>query len=280
VIIIRNLYYKFENCDNFFLENINLIINKNEKIAIMGANGSGKSTLAKILNVLILPTKGEIIFDDINLKTEKDIYKVRTKVAMVFQDPDNQIISPIVCEDVAFGPENLENLSQKEIDERVDNSLKKVDMFKYKNELIENLSGGQKQKIAIAGILALNPEYIIFDESLSMTDSKSEILEKILNINKELGKSIIYITHEISEVTNFDRLIILENGKIIYDGIPKNITCDYDKLKNAKLNASFTIKFNHGLKKNNIFIKDNINIKKFVCNILSYYFRDKKHKTQ
>ncbi|MDR1150228.1 MAG: ATP-binding cassette domain-containing protein [Clostridiales bacterium] len=273
MIKVKNLSHKFDDKDSFVLKDISLEIYEGELIAIMGSNGSGKSTLAKILNGLILPTEGEILVDNLELRNEKNIYKIRSKIGMVFQDPDDQIVYPIVCEDVAFGPENL-NLSKNEIEKYVKDSLEKVDMIKHKNELIENLSGGQKQKVAIAGILALRSKYIIFDESVSMIDNKKELLKKIFEINKNLKKTIIYITHEINEVIEFNRIIILKDSKIYYDGNVKKILCDYNKLTYAKIDVPFSIKFNHELKKNKIYIKDDACIKKFADNIVEYYHKD------
>ena len=208
MIKIKNLYfaYGYDEQKNI-LDEINLEIKQGELIAFMGANGSGKSTFARLLNYLLKKKSGVIITDDLNYDDENNIYKIRSKIGMVFQNPDNQIISDIICEDIAFGPENL-NLDENEINQRVENALKMVDMFEYKSSLVSNLSGGQKQKIAIAGILAMNPDYIIFDESTSMINDKQEILEQIFDLNRKYQKTIIFITHDIEEAIKFNRLII------------------------------------------------------------------------
>ena len=263
MIKIKNLYFAY-GCDEQknILDDINLEIKQGELIAFMGANGSGKSTLARLLNYLLKKKSGVIITDDLNYDDENNIYKIRSKVGMVFQNPDNQIVSDIICEDIAFGPENL-NLDENEINQRVENALKMVNMFEYKNSLVSNLSGGQKQKIAIAGILAMNPDYIIFDESTSMINDKQEILEQIFDLNRKYQKTIIFITHDIEEAIKFNRLIILDKSKIIFDDTPKNIFCTKKKqtedlILKSNLDLPFTIKFINALKKYNINLKDTL----------------------
>ena len=183
---------------------------------------------------------------------------------MVFQNPDNQIVSDIICEDIAFGPENL-NLDENEINQRVENALKMVDMFEYKSSLVSNLSGGQKQKIAIAGILAMNPDYIIFDESTSMINDKQEILEQIFDLNRKYQKTIIFITHDIEEAIKFNRLIILDKSKIIFDDTPENIFCAEKKqikdlILKSNLDLPFTIKFINEIKKHGINLENTLDI--------------------
>ena len=263
MIKIKNLYFGYENNEKKnILDDINLEIKQGELIAFMGANGSGKSTLARLLNYLLKKKSGVIITDDLNYDDENNIYKIRSKIGMVFQNPDNQIVSDIICEDIAFGPENL-NLDENEINQRVENALKMVDMFEYKDMLVNNLSGGQKQKIAIAGILAMNPDYIIFDESTSMINDKQEILEQIFDLNRKYQKTIIFITHDIEEAIKFNRLIILDKSKIIFDDMPENIFCTKKKqtedlILNSNLDLPFTIKFINALKKYNINLKDTL----------------------
>lgn len=263
MIKIKNLYFGYENNEKKnILDDINLEIKQGEIIAFMGANGSGKSTLARLLNYLLKKKSGVIITDDLNYDDENNIYKIRSKIGMVFQNPDNQIVSDIICEDIAFGPENL-NLDENEINQRVENALKMVDMFEYKNTLVNNLSGGQKQKIAIAGILAMNPDYIIFDESTSMINDKQEILEQIFDLNRKYQKTIIFITHDIEEAIKFNRLIILDKSKIIFDDTPENIFCTKKKqtenlILKSNLDLPFTIKFINALKKYNINLKDTL----------------------
>ena len=265
MIKIKNLYfaYGYDEQKNI-LDEINLEIKQGELIAFMGANGSGKSTLARLLNYLLKKKSGVIITDDLNYDDENNIYKIRSKVGMVFQNPDNQIVSDIICEDIAFGPENL-NLDENEINQRVENALKMVDMFEYKNSLVSNLSGGQKQKIAIAGILAMNPDYIIFDESTSMINDKQEILEQIFDLNRKYQKTIIFITHDIEEAIKFNRLIILDKSKIIFDDTPENIFCAEKKqikdfILKSNLDLPFTIKFINKIKKYGINLENTLDI--------------------
>ena len=265
MIKIKNLYfaYGYDEQKNI-LDEINLEIKQGELIAFMGANGSGKSTLARLLNYLLKKKSGVIITDDLNYDDENNIYKIRSKVGMVFQNPDNQIVSDIICEDIAFGPENL-NLDENEINQRVENALKMVDMFEYKSSLVSNLSGGQKQKIAIAGILAMNPDYIIFDESTSMINDKQEILEQIFDLNRKYQKTIIFITHDVEEAIKFNRLIILDKSKIIFDDTPENIFCAEKKqikdlILKSNLDLPFTIKFINEIKKHGINLENTLDI--------------------
>ena len=265
MIKIKNLYFAYGHDEQKnILDDINLEIKQGELIAFMGANGSGKSTLARLLNYLLKKKSGVIMTDDLNYDDENNIYKIRSKVGMVFQNPDNQIVSDIICEDIAFGPENL-NLDENEINQRVENALKMVDMFEYKNSLVNNLSGGQKQKIAIAGILAMNPDYIIFDESTSMINDKQEILEQIFDLNRKYQKTIIFITHDIEEAIKFNRLIILDKSKIIFDDTPENIFCakkkqTKDLILKSNLDLPFTIKFINEIKKHDINLKNTLDI--------------------
>ena len=275
MIKIKNLYFTY-GCDEQrnILDDINLEIKQGELIAFMGANGSGKSTLARLLNYLLKKKSGVIITDDLNYDDENNIYKIRSKIGMVFQNPDNQIISDIICEDIAFGPENL-NLDENEINQRVENALKMVDMFEYKDMFVSNLSGGQKQKIAIAGILAMNPDYIIFDESTSMINDKQEILEQIFDLNHKYQKTIIFITHDIEEAIKFNRLIILDKSKIIFDDTPENIFCakkkqTKDLILKSNLDLPFTIKFINEIKKHDINLENTLDINLLVEFISKY----------
>ena len=194
------------------LKNINLKIENNEMIAVIGKNGSGKSTLAKLIAGLIVPNKGEIIIDEIKTSKKSDFFALRKKVGMIFQNPDNQIIFNNVYDDIAFAIKNLK-LDNEEI--RIKDALKKVKMEKYVQEEAYNLSLGQKQRVAIAGVLAINPDYIIFDEPTTMLDSegKQDIYDIILNLKNK--KKIIYITNVIDEILMADKIAVLENGEII-----------------------------------------------------------------
>lgn len=261
MIDIKNMY--FDYADKNILHDINLHIKNGELIAIMGVNGSGKSTLAQLLNCLLKKKSGVIITDNLNYDDEKNIFKIRAKIGMVFQNPDNQIVSSIVDEEIAFGPQNL-NLNDIEI--RVENALKIVGMEQYKNSSIDMLSGGQKQKIAVASILAINPDYIIFDESTSMIDSKDEFLNEVIKLNKNYGKTILFITHDVEETTKFDRIIVLSKGKIIFDDTPQNIFCSENT---TMYDFPFTIKFINELKKYGIEIEKTLSLQKLADTLVN-----------
>ncbi len=202
------------------LNDLNFAIEKGSFVAIVGHNGSGKSTLAKHFNALLLPTSGDVIIDGLNTKDDKSLWDIRSKCGMVFQNPDNQLVSSIVEDDVAFGPENL-GVEPAEIRTRVDDALKAVEMYEHRKKGPHLLSGGQKQRIAIAGVLAMQPEIIVFDEPTAMLDPKGrgEIM-KIINDLHDQGKTIILITHFMEEAKEADRIILMNHGQIIHDASP------------------------------------------------------------
>lgn len=226
MIKIENATYEYKSLiDESFekaVENLNMEVVEGEFLVILGHNGSGKSTLAKLINGLILPTEGNITVMGMNTKEDKNIWEIREKAGMVFQNPDNQIVATIVEEDVAFGPENL-GIPPKEIRRRVDEALEIVEMTEYKKHAPHLLSGGQKQRVAIAGILAMKPQCIIFDEPTSMLDptGRIEVMNTIKKLNKEESKTIILITHYMDEAVQADRVIVMEKGKIVMEGTPK-----------------------------------------------------------
>lgn len=210
------------------LKNINLEISRGEYIAVLGHNGSGKSTLAKLLNLILSPTVGKIYIDGIDVTsdkfTEDDVFAIRRKVGMVFQNPDNQIVATIVEEDVAFGPENL-GLPREEIRCRVDEALETVGMTEYSQHAPHKLSGGQKQRVAIAGIIAMKPEVIIFDESTAMLDPRGrrEVVDVMEKLNREEKITILNITHYMEEAARADRVIVINDGKLVLDGSPSEV---------------------------------------------------------
>lgn len=224
---IQDLSYQYEeNNDEHVLDNINLQIQKGEFVSIVGENGCGKSTLIQHLNALLVPTKGTVQIKGMDTKKPSNIWKIRQMVGMVFQNPHSQFIGTTVQEDVAFGPENLA-LPGYEIRKRVDYALSQVDMLKFKEHNPMSLSGGQKQCVAIAGVLAMNPEYIVFDEVTSMLDNRAQQI--ILDIIKQLQKNgitIIYVTHRMEEAINSDRIIVMSKGKIMYDDDPQTVLKD------------------------------------------------------
>ncbi len=220
------------------LDHVNLEVRKGEFVGVIGHNGSGKSTLSKLLNAIILPTEGDVLVKGLNTKDEKSTWDIRQAAGMVFQNPDNQLVASIVEEDVAFGPENL-GVIPSEIRKRVDNSLETVGMSKFKRKEPHNLSGGQKQRIAIAGILAMEPECIIFDEPTAMLDpnGRKEVMRTIKKLNEENEMTVLHITHYMDELVDADRIIVLDKGRIIMEGTPREIFSQVDKLKEIGLDV-------------------------------------------
>ncbi|MBE6608201.1 MAG: energy-coupling factor transporter ATPase [Ruminococcaceae bacterium] len=243
-IEVKNVSFSYEEDSQegkTVLDNVSLSIEKGEFVAVLGRNGSGKSTLAKLLNMILVPSEGQIFIDGINITEdvcEELMLKVRRKIGMVFQNPDNQIFATIVEEDVAFGPENL-GIESSEIRRRVDEALATVDMSQYARHAPHKLSGGQKQRIAIAGVLAMDPECIIFDESTSMLDphGRAEICEVMQKLNKERGKTIIHITHNMDEAELADRIIVLDEIGIRLEGSPKEVFSDIKTITELGLEA-------------------------------------------
>ncbi|MEE0969520.1 MAG: energy-coupling factor transporter ATPase [Clostridia bacterium] len=230
-IRVENLCASYRDDDDRLvpvLENITLNIDRGEYVAVLGHNGSGKSTFAKLLNMIVTPDSGKIYIDGTDITsdamTEKEVYDIRRKIGMVFQNPDNQLVATIVEEDVAFGPENL-GVPSDEIRKRVDEALSAVGMSEYAKHEPHRLSGGQKQRVAIAGIIAMMPECMIFDESTAMLDpvGRREVMDTIDMLNREKGITVINITHHMNEAVRADRIVVLNDGKIYMDGTPEEI---------------------------------------------------------
>ncbi|MBP3401591.1 MAG: energy-coupling factor transporter ATPase [Clostridia bacterium] len=224
------------------LKNVNLGIKRGEYVAILGHNGSGKSTLAKLLNMILTPTVGKIYIDGTEITaenfTEDDVFSVRRKIGMVFQNPDNQLVATVVEEDVAFGPENL-GLPREEIRRRVNSSLERVGMLDYMRHAPHKLSGGQKQRVAIAGIIAMKPEVIIFDESTAMLDplGRREVVDIMERLNREEGITVLNITHYMEEAARADRVIVVNDGEIALDGTPEKVFSKVKLLHSMGLEA-------------------------------------------
>ena len=242
IIEIKNLHFFYESEDNTpsveVLKGINLDIKKGEFVAVLGHNGSGKSTLAKHLNGILIPKKGKVIVDGINTSDESKLFELRQRAGMVFQNPDNQIVSSIVEEDVAFALENL-GVPYDEMRKRVDDSLKAVNMYEYRLHSPSQLSGGQKQRVAIAGIIAMRPECIILDEPTAMLDpqGRKEVLSAIHRMNREYGITIVLITHYMEEATQCDRVIVMDKGNIIMDNIPEKVFSQVELLRKIGLDV-------------------------------------------
>lgn len=235
-IKVDNVSFSYE--DNKVLDNISLSVKEGEFVALLGHNGCGKSTMAKLFNVLLTPASGTVIIDGITPKTEDDVYEIRSRVGLVLQNPDNQLVATIVEEDVAFGPENL-GMPPEKIRERVDNALKAVDMYEYRRHAPHKLSGGQKQRVAIAGIIAMEPKCIVLDEPTAMLDPKGrqEVMETIKKLNKENKITIVLITHYMDEAVQADRVIVMDKGTVLTQGTPKQVFTNVMLLKNHALDV-------------------------------------------
>jgi energy-coupling factor transport system ATP-binding protein len=234
-ISVEDVNFSYDKKVNV-LKNVNFSVEKGEYIAIIGHNGSGKSTLARLLNGLLKADSGEIVVDDFVVGEKKTIFEVRKRVGVVFQNPDNQLVASIVEDDVAFGPENL-GIAREEIKERIDFALDAVGMQEFRKSTPTRLSGGQKQRIAIAGVLALKPDVLILDESTAMLDPKGrkEVLSVVKKLNKEQSVTVIAITHYMEEVTDADRVLVMDDGEIVMQGTPAQIFAQGEEIKKIGL---------------------------------------------
>ncbi len=235
------------------LDHVDLRVEPGEFIAILGHNGSGKSTLAKHINALLTASEGTIWVDGMDVSEEENVIPVRKSAGMVFQNPDNQIIASVVEEDVAFGPENI-GVPTDEIWERVEKSLRNVGMTKYRTHSPNKLSGGQKQRVAIAGVMAMEPKCIVFDEPTAMLDpnGRKEVLKAAHELNREKGVTVILITHYMEEVVDADYVYVMEDGKIIMDGKPREIFSRVDELKKHRLDVPQMTLLAHELRKSGL----------------------------
>lgn len=220
------------------VDDINLDIEAGSFVAILGHNGSGKSTLAKQLNALLLPSEGTIWVDDMDTSKEQELWKIRQKAGMVFQNPDNQIIGTVVEEDVGFGPENM-GVPTEDIWKRVGDSLRKTGMTAYRHHSPNKLSGGQKQRVAIAGVMAMRPQCIVLDEPTAMLDpnGRHEVLEAVSELNKKENVTVILITHYMEEVIHADKVYVMDSGKIVMQGTPREIFSQVERLKEYRLDV-------------------------------------------
>lgn len=240
LITLENIVYRYHaDQENYILNDVSFNIEKGEWITIIGANGSGKSTLVKTLNGLNVPQSGNVIIDGLELN-EENIWDIRQKVGMVFQNPDNQFVGSTVADDVAFGLENI-GMPREEMIDKITQALKQVGMEKFRNHEPARLSGGQKQRVAIAGILALAPEIIVLDEATSMLDPKgrAEVLSTVQSIKEENNLTVISITHDLNEAAQADRIFVMEKGKIKYENRPEEIFKLGDELVELGLNVPF-----------------------------------------
>ena len=241
------------------LKGVSFDVEEGSFIAILGHNGSGKSTLARHINALLVPTSGTMWVDGINTSEEADLWRVRQKAGMVFQNPDNQIIGTMVDEDVGFGPENL-GIPTEDIWTRVDDALGKVGMLGFKDRSPGRLSGGQKQRVAIAGVVAMRPECIVLDEPTAMLDpnGRKEVLEVVRELNKKEHVTVILITHYMEEVIFADRVFVMDSGNVVMEGTPREIFTRVDELKALRLTVPQVTELAHELRKSGVKIPEGI----------------------
>ncbi len=265
IIEAKDVYFSYQSDDEEIqvpknvLEGVSLDIYKGEFVAILGHNGSGKSTIAKHFNAILLPLSGTVTVNGMDTKDEDKLFDIRQTVGMVFQNPDNQIVATIVEEDVAFALENL-GVPPAEIRERVDDALKTVNMYEYKDHAPHRLSGGQKQRVAIAGVIAMRPTCIVLDEPTAMLDpyGRTEVLKTIKHLNKRFGTTIVLITHYMDEAAQADRIIVMDNGRVIDNDVPKKVFSQVEKLKSVGLDVPQVTELCFGLQQNGLDISTEI----------------------
>lgn len=262
IINVKNLIYDYKNHEGHSrqraVNNVTLDVNAGDFVAVIGHNGSGKSTFARHLNAMFMPTAGTVYVDDIDTKNSETILTVRRTAGLVFQNPEDQIVSTVVEEDVAFGPENLA-VPTDEIRKRVDDSLTLVEMRKFAKRSPLNLSGGQKQRVAIAGILAMQPKCLVLDEPTSMLDpiGREEVINTLKSLNKE-GITIILITHNMEEIVDVDKVFVMNKGELEMQGTPREIFKEVDKLKSFGLEVPQVTELAYELRKNGVQISDGV----------------------
>jgi energy-coupling factor transport system ATP-binding protein len=267
IIKIKDLEFEYIKRDddgnintiNKAIDGIDLQVERGEFVAILGHNGSGKSTLAKHLNAILLPSKGTLWVNGMDTKDEDSMWKIRQTAGMVFQNPDNQIIANVVEEDVGFGPENL-GVPTNEIWERVEKSLRTVGMLDYRKHSPNKLSGGQKQRVAIAGIMAMKPDCIVLDEPTAMLDpnGRKDVIKTIKELNEKEKVTVILITHYMEEVIYAKRVFVMDNGKIVMEGTPREIFSKVEELKKYHLDVPQVTLLSYELKKRGFPLKDGI----------------------
>ena len=263
MIECRNLIFKYTAGENqeekIAINDVNLQIKEGEFIAILGHNGSGKSTMAKHMNALLIPTEGKMLVNKMDTSDMNNLWNIRETAGMVFQNPDNQLVATIVEEDVAFGPENL-GIEPQLIRQRVKEALESVGITELKDRQPHLLSGGQKQRVAIAGIIAMRPKCIIFDEATAMLDpsGRKEVLDTIIDLNRNYGITVILITHYMDEAAKADRIVVMDKGKLILDGKPRDVFSNVEKMKSIGLDVPQVTELSYELQKAGINIDTRI----------------------
>ena len=241
------------------VDNVSIDIKQGDFVAVLGHNGSGKSTFAKHLNALVMPTEGTVWVDGMDIREEENTLKVRQTAGMVFQNPDNQIVGTLVDEEVGFGPENI-GVPTEEIWERVEKSLKAVGMYAFRNQSPNKLSGGQKQRVAIAGIVAMKPKCIVLDEPTAMLDplGRKDVLNVLHELNRQENVTVILITHYMEEVIDIDKLYVMDDGKLVMSGTPREIFSQVEKLKELRLDVPHVTELAYELQKEGVPLKNGI----------------------
>lgn len=241
------------------VDNVSIDIKQGNFVAVLGHNGSGKSTFAKHLNALVMPTEGTVWVDGMDTREEENTLKVRQTAGMVFQNPDNQIVGTLVDEEVGFGPENI-GVPTEEIWERVEKSLKAVGMYAFRNQSPNKLSGGQKQRVAIAGIVAMKPKCIVLDEPTAMLDplGRKDVLNVLHELNRQENVTVILITHYMEEVIDIDKLYVMDDGKLVMSGTPREIFSQVEKLKELRLDVPHVTELAYELQKEGVPLKNGI----------------------
>lgn len=241
------------------VDNVSIDIKQGDFVAVLGHNGSGKSTFAKHLNALVMPTEGTVWVDGMDTREEENTLKVRQTAGMVFQNPDNQIVGTLIDEEVGFGPENI-GVPTEEIWERVEKSLKAVGMYAFRNQSPNKISGGQKQRVAIAGIVAMKPKCIVLDEPTAMLDplGRKDVLNVLHELNRQENVTVILITHYMEEVIDIDKLYVMDDGKLVMSGTPREIFSQVEKLKELRLDVPHVTELAYELQKEGVPLKNGI----------------------
>ena len=267
-------YFKYDEDGNVqemqrAVDDVNIDIREGEFVAVLGHNGSGKSTLAKHMNALLLPTEGTVWIDGMDTLKEPELWEIRRRAGMVFQNPDNQIIGSIVEEDVGFGPENM-GIPTEDIWKRVEESLQKTGMSAYRAHSPNQLSGGQKQRVAIAGVMAMRPKCIVLDEPTAMLDpnGRREVLEAVRQLNKQEKVTVVLITHYMEEVIHADHVYVMDEGHVVLEGTPREIFSQVETLKKYRLDVPQVTLLAYELKKSGVDLPDGILTTEELVNIL------------
>ncbi len=258
-IDVQDVSFIYEDAPEAALDRVSMQVQEGEFLAVLGHNGSGKSTLAKLLNALYLPTGGHITVCGMDTQSEDDLWNIRQKAGMIFQNPDNQLVATVVREDVAFGLENL-GVPREEMIRRIDAALKSVGMSEHAQAAPHMLSGGQKQRIAIAGILAMQPAVIIADEATAMLDpaGRQEVLSTIRALNREKGITVVWITHFMEEAAQADRILVMHQGKVALQGRPREVFPQVEKLRELHLDVPHMTDLAHTLRRDGLPLRDDI----------------------